>query len=121
MSRNRNQNKKGSGWGLLVFLVLMFAPEAFGVLIPLIVLGYLVFTVVKAAAAKSGSASRSHSAGTVTRATTRYTTRQERFDECPQPFFCRHKDKAVHHVRRGKEMDPWDRPDIDIRKYQRSR
>ena len=58
---------------------------------------------------------------TVTRTTTRYTTRQESFDECPQSFFCRHKDKSEHHVRRGKEVDPWDRPDIDIRKYQRNR
>ena len=121
MSRNRKSDKKSSGWGLLVFLVLMFAPEAMGVLIPLIIVGYLVFTVVKSAAAKSGSASRSYSSGTTTRTTTRYTTRQESFDECPHPFFCRHKDKAVHHVRRGKEIDPWDRPDIDISKYQRSR
>ena len=123
MSRNRRSDKKGSGWGLLVFLVLMFAPEAMGVLIPLIIVGYIVFTVVKSAAAKSGSTSRSYSTGTstrtTTRTTTRYTTRQESFDECPQLFFCRHKDKAVHHVRRGKEIDPWDRPDIDISKYQR--
>lgn len=33
--------------------------------------------------------------------------------------FCRHKDKAIHHVGQGKEVDPWDRPDIDISKYQR--
>ena len=120
MSRNRS-DKKGSGWGLLVFLVLMFAPEAMGVLIPLIIIGYVVFAVVKSAGSKHGSASQSHSSKTVTRSTTRYTTRQEKFDECPQPFFCRHKDKAVHHVRRGKEIDPWDRPDIDISKYQRNR
>jgi hypothetical protein len=35
--------------------------------------------------------------------------------------FCRHTDKSEHHVRRGKEIDPWDRPDIDISKYQRNR
>ena len=40
-------------------------------------------------------------------------------DDCPQPLICLHKDKGEHHVRRGKEIDPWDRPDIDIRKYQR--
>lgn len=39
-------------------------------------------------------------------------------DDCPKPL-CFHKDKGEHHVRRGKEIDPWDRPDIDIRKYQR--
>lgn len=39
-------------------------------------------------------------------------------DDCPKPF-CFHRDKGEHHVRRGKEIDPWDRPDIDISKYQR--
>lgn len=47
--------------------------------------------------------------------------KQEKFDDCPQPIFCFHKDKGEHHVRRGKEIDPWDRPDIDISKYQRNR
>jgi len=55
-------------------------------------------------------------------------TRQERntptrksrdvFDDCPKPF-CFHRDKGEHHLRKGKEIDPWDRPDIDISKYQR--
>jgi len=44
---------------------------------------------------------------------------QKAWDERVQALFCFHKDKSVHHVRRGKEIDPWDRPDIDIRKYQR--
>ena len=40
------------------------------------------------------------------------------FDDCPKPI-CFHKDKGEHHVRKGREIDPWDRPDIDISKYQR--
>jgi len=44
---------------------------------------------------------------------------QKAWDEKVQDLFCFHKDKAFHHVRRGREIDPWDRPDIDIRKYQR--
>ena len=44
---------------------------------------------------------------------------QKAWDERVQDLFCFHKDKSIHHVRRGKEIDPWDRPDIDIRKYQR--
>jgi hypothetical protein len=56
-----------------------------------------------------------------TASSTRYTTRQKSFDECNQPVVCRHTDKSEHHVRRGKEIDPWDRPDIDISKYQRNR
>ena len=46
--------------------------------------------------------------------------RQASFDDCPQKIFCFHKDKGEHHVRKGKEIDPWDRPDIDISKYQRN-
>ena len=42
------------------------------------------------------------------------------FDDCPKPF-CFHRDKGEHHLRKGKEIDPWDRPDIDISKYQRRR
>ena len=125
MSSNRKREKKSSGWGLLVFLVLIFAPEAVGVLIPLIIVGYVAYAVVKSAAAKSGSTSRSYSSATATRTTTRtatrYTTRQEKFDECPQPISCFHRDKGEHHVRKGKEIDPWDRPDIDISKYRRNR
>ena len=44
---------------------------------------------------------------------------QRSWDEKVQSLFCFHKDRAFHHVRRGKEIDPWDRPDIDISKYQR--
>lgn len=52
---------------------------------------------------------------------TTYTACEEEkaFDEKLQQLFCRHDDKAYHHVSRGKEIDPWDRPDIDISKYQR--
>lgn len=52
---------------------------------------------------------------------TTFTTcaREKAFDEQSRKLFCFHKDKAEHHVARGKEIDPWDRPDIDISKYQR--
>lgn len=40
------------------------------------------------------------------------------FDDCPKSF-CFHRDKGEHHLRKGREIDPWDRPDIDISKYQR--
>ena len=43
---------------------------------------------------------------------------RENSDQCPQTI-CFHRDKGEHHVRQGREMDPWDRPDIDISKYQR--
>ena len=44
--------------------------------------------------------------------------KEEPFDDCPKPI-CFHTDKGEHHVKRGREIDPWDRPDIDISKYQR--
>ena len=46
------------------------------------------------------------------------TRNRDVFDDCPKPF-CFHRDKGEHHLRKGKEIDPWDRPDIDISKYQR--
>ena len=46
------------------------------------------------------------------------TSKEPAFDSCPKTF-CFHKDKGEHHVRKGREIDPWDRPDIDISKYQR--
>lgn len=47
--------------------------------------------------------------------------RQPAFDDCPTGLFCFHRDKGEHHVRHGREIDPWDRPDIDISRYQRRR
>jgi hypothetical protein len=44
--------------------------------------------------------------------------KEKTFDDCPKTF-CFHKDKGEHHVKKGREIDPWDRPDIDISKYQR--
>lgn len=121
----RNAEKKKSSWIPLV-IFLLFANPA--LIIPVAVFGGIFWLITQAAKKQqSGSATQTYtktsSTGnqTVTRTTTRYTTRQSSFDECLQPFFCRHKDKAVHHVRRGKEIDPWDRPDIDISKYRRNR
>ena len=39
-------------------------------------------------------------------------------EDCPKPV-CFHRDRGEHHVRKGREIDPWDRPDIDPRKYRR--
>ena len=44
--------------------------------------------------------------------------REKSLDDCPKPV-CFHSDRGEHHLRKGREIDPWDRPDIDIRKYQR--
>lgn len=47
--------------------------------------------------------------------------RQQSFDDCPTGLSYFHRDKGEHHVRHGREIDPWDRPDIDIGKYRRNR
>lgn len=113
---NKTKDKKSLGWILPLAFFLLTNP---GLVIPVAVFGgifggivWIAYQVVKM---QTGSTSASAS-----RTSTRYTTRKERFDDCSQPFFCRHRDKSEHHVRRGKEVDPWDRPDIDISKYQRS-
>lgn len=122
---SKPRNAKTVNW-LPIVIILLFANPI--LIIPVAVFGGIFLLLSQSAKKQQGGSTtrtytKTSSTGsrTVTRTTTRYTTRQSSFDECPQPFFCRHKDKAVHHVRRGKEIDPWDRPDIDISKYQRNR
>lgn len=104
MSATEDRRKQNSGkyLGLVIFLIFS-QPMLF---IPLAIFGGIIYLVVKAI-------TRQQSAPT--------QPRQEKFDDCPQKLFCFHKDKGEHHVRKGKEIDPWDRPDIDIRKYQHKR
>jgi len=102
---NRNKNTPQSKLIGLAIVLLFTAPQ---LIIPILVIWGIVTLVKKSAATQPKNTP------------TRYTTQNKAsFDECPQPLFCFHKDKAIHHVRRGKEIDPWDRPDIDISKYQR--
>ena len=103
---NRKEDKKGAWIGIALSL-LVIAPE---MMIPVAIFAGIVWLVVKSAKKQQGSSKAT---------ATRYTTRQKSFDECSQPVFCRHTDKFEHHVRRGKEIDPWDRPDIDISQYRR--
>ena len=105
---NRKENKNSKWIGIAVFLLLS-APH---VVIPLGIFGGIIWLV--------GKNVMKQQAAPKTATPTRYTTRQKSFDQCSQPVFCRHSDKSEHHVRRGKEIDPWDRPDIDISKYQRN-
>lgn len=102
--RNREQEKKPN-WLSFAVILLIVAPE---IAIPVAIcggIGYLVYTLIK-----NNKVSAPGKKTTYTKAS---------FDDCPKPLFCFHKDKGEHHVARGKEMDPWDRPDIDISKYQR--
>ena len=109
MNRNPNRKEDGkSAWVSVAISLMLIVPP----LIPVAILGGIFWLIAKAVN-KPRSAPKTPS--------TRYSARRDSFDECSQSFFCRHKDKSEHHVRRGKEIDPWDRPDIDISKYQRNR
>ena len=105
--RNREQQKKPN-WIALALVLLLAAPEF---VIPIGIFAGIVYLVMQAAKKKKPA---SDDIRNVT-----YARKPEALDDCPKPLFCFHKDKGEHHVQRGREIDPWDRPDIDIRKYQR--
>lgn len=98
--------------GLVVFLLAMEDPELIAfVLTAVLIIGPIVLIVwlVRKNTKKGSNGLRDIT----------YTRKPETLDDCPKPLLCFHKDKGEHHVHRGKEIDPWDRPDIDISKYQR--
>ena len=101
---NRERQKKPN-WLSFAVILLILAPE---IAIPVAIcggVGYWVYTLVKN--------------GKVSTPVKKTARSRPAFDDCPKSRFCFHKDKGEHHVVRGKEIDPWDRPDIDISKYQR--
>lgn len=117
--QNNNQPKNGKLIGLAIVLLVM-APQF------ALILGLFagVFYVIKQAAqSKSQSGQSAFELPKFEQPKFEQPRfgngKQSKLDECPQSLFCFHKDKGEHHVARGKEIDPWDRPDIDIRKYQR--
>lgn len=138
--RNRDNNDPKKGKRALIWLgifLLIFAPM---VTIPLGIFAVIFIALSKAK--NNGSQNNSASGGYTSQYGNQhnsnprqynapnpgqFTTPQQYYqptkrtrpvDDCPKPV-CTHNDKGVHHVRRGKEIDPWDRPDIDISKYQR--
>ena len=114
MYDRERKNKSGSLTGKIIAVIIValsvLPEEMIALVIGLAViggLGYVGFLIAK----KALSAPRQQR--------NTYSTRnREVFDDCPKPF-CFHRDKGEHHLRKGKEIDPWDRPDIDISKYQR--
>ncbi|MBO5129948.1 MAG: hypothetical protein J6B95_06350 [Oscillospiraceae bacterium] len=111
MDDNRRKKKSSPLSWLTAVLAVLFlngGAEFLGIVLQLLIVlaviaapFLIIFAIVRA--------SKGRSAG----------SRQEpAFDDCSKPI-CFHRDKGEHHVRKGREIDPWDRPDIDIRKYQR--
>ena len=113
MEEYKNKKPKNNRWIGLVIFLLIANP---GFFIPLGIFGGIIYLVYKNVSA-SQQGETSFSAPKAIES----STRQQAFDDCPQSLFCFHKDKGEHHVARGREVDPWNRPDIDISKYQRKR
>ena len=114
----RRKKKLSPGKIIALILVLMMAePEFLGILLGIAALvapiGIVLFLIFRQ---KKHKESHQRALENTTFGSCR---QQKAFDERIQELFCRHKDKAIHHVARGREIDPWDRPDIDISKYQR--
>lgn len=97
MDAPKKKPEKNPRLGIAIAL-LFFAPQ---LAVPALIIWLIVY-VIKNNAAKPAKSAKA-----------------TLFDDCPQKIFCFHKDKGEHHVRKGKEIDPWDRPDIDISKYQK--
>jgi len=118
--RENKQSKKQVSPGAIIGLVLvlmMAEPEFMGTILGIALafapLAILVFFLIRRKKHKE-----SHQRA-MENTTFNPCGQEKAFDERIQDLFCFHRDKAIHHVRRGKEIDPWDRPDIDISKYQR--
>ena len=115
--RNRDRNKKVTPGTIIAIVIALAlaAPELFAVVLTIAIFAAILgspFVIYYLVKKKNGSGKQ--------RPQKRSVTGQQAFplDDCPKPV-CFHKDKGEHHVRKGKEIDPWDRPDIDISKYQR--
>lgn len=101
-----NEKRKKPFIGKIIGIIVALSalsPEVLSILIPIAVIAAAVYIGYKATKSVKGSDTKKPA---------------DTFDECPKPI-CFHRDKGEHHVRKGKEIDPWDRPDIDISKYQR--
>ncbi len=114
MNHNTKKNdSRGKLIGLLLVLVFTM-PQLLLLIIPVAIVAGIGYAIAKNKG-QSGTTPRQSQVKDIT-----YTkSSQCTFDECPKSAFSFHKDRGAHHVARGKELDPWDRPDIDISKYQR--
>lgn len=104
-NRNRKSNPKSAIVTILLVLFFLLPTQVVAMLVVIAIFAAPIVLLVSASLRRSGSSSRKQNSVP--------------FDDCPQPFFCFHRDKGEHHVRKGREIDPWDRPDIDISKYRR--
>ena len=119
IQQEKEQRRKGLTSGKLIGLAviaLLADPELFGALLgialvlsPVVIPLVIYFRRKKRRDGQQALQDTTYTAG----------AREWACEEGSRKRFCFHDDKAIHHVARGKEIDPWDRPDIDISKYQR--
>lgn len=117
--QEKGHSQKRLTWGKLIGLAviaLIAEPELFGALlvIALMLSPVIIPLVIYFRRKKHKKAHQS-----ALEDTTYSPCRKEKAYQTKFKRFCRHDDQAIHHVGRGREIDPWDRPDIDISKYQR--
>lgn len=110
----KKEIKPGKIFALIIFLLFLTN----GLILPVLLIFGLIYLPLWLAKKKSENAHKSITQPVQQSIGSKNTTA---FDDCPQSPICFHKDKGEHHLARGKEIDPWDRPDIDISKYQRKR
>ena len=121
MNRQRNNKKKVSPGAVIAIVVglLLGSSDLFPVLLTIAIFAAILgspFIIIYLAKKKNPQQKNYQPNSPAVRP----TPQQQSFplDDCPKPI-CFHKDKGEHHVKKGREIDPWDRPDIDISKYQR--
>ena len=108
-----NQQQPPNKNGKLIVLILVLLLSAWQIVLPIGIIAGVVYLFVRVAKSRPNTGPDFGGQKAIEQPA------PSRKDDCPQRIFCFHKDKGEHHVARGKEIDPWDRPDIDIRKYQR--
>jgi hypothetical protein len=103
--RRKKNDPKSTAISLLIMVLFLLPGEVTAVLVALAAVIVPVVLIVRKLV-RSGNVNSGRKKA------------EQPFDDCPKPL-CFHRDKGEHHVVRGREIDPWDRPDIDISKYQR--
>lgn len=112
--QNQNQQKKSNPI-IIIAIVLFFISIR---LFVLFVIGVSFYVLIKKNSTVKSDSGTNYSSFTTSSPNSDTPRNTAPKNDCPNTF-CFHQDKAVHHVYKGKEVDPWDRPDTDISKYQR--
>ncbi len=122
---SKQEKKKGFPWMDIIIPIVVLAfvsPELLAILISIATIlapvGILIFFILRNRKKQTSSSPKNTQFTPQTYSAPEPEPMKDFLaDECPKRF-CFHKDRGEHHLKQGKEIDPWDRPDIDISKYQ---